>query len=233
MAAGSGGGVPVLRPGVPVPGAVGQGAERAAQPLVAAPAERRGLALAGLDRDGGLAGVGGERVSGGVTRPAVADLGEQLGGGHDAARVAKQRQEDLAIGVLVQSGGDLLGELLDLLDQRLDRRDQREDDRPARDHLRFADASFGRAPELCEQLGGLLTSRVALPGEKPSRSAARRGRARRRGSGSAPGTPARSDCRACGTDRWGQARTARAPRATGRSARPWRARGPHACGSAP
>ena len=59
-------------------GAVGERAERVAQPLVARPAEAGGLAFAGLDRDGGLAGVGGERVAGRVAGAAVADLGQQF-----------------------------------------------------------------------------------------------------------------------------------------------------------
>ena len=84
VAAGAGGGVAVGRPGVPVAGAVRQRAERAAQPLVAAPAEAGGFAFAGLDRDRGLAGVGGERVTGGVARAAVADLGQQGRGGDRA-----------------------------------------------------------------------------------------------------------------------------------------------------
>src|ERR1019366_9761555 len=62
MPAGAGGGVDVLGPGVPVAGAVSQRAERGAQALVAAPAKARGFAFAGLDRDGGLAGVAGERI---------------------------------------------------------------------------------------------------------------------------------------------------------------------------
>ena len=86
------GGVEVLRPGVPVAGAVGERAERDAQALVAAPAEAGGLAFAGLDRDRGLAGVAGERVAGGVAGAAVADLGEQLRGGDHGA--FEQREED-------------------------------------------------------------------------------------------------------------------------------------------
>ena len=78
--AGAGCGVEILRPGVPVAGAVGERAERGAQALVAAPAEARGLAFAGLDRDRGLAGVAGERVAGGVAPAAVADLRQQLRG---------------------------------------------------------------------------------------------------------------------------------------------------------
>jgi hypothetical protein len=76
VAAGARGGVAILCPWVPVAGAVREGAERAAQPFVTAPAEARCLALAGLDRDGGLAGVSGERVAGGLARAAVADLGQ-------------------------------------------------------------------------------------------------------------------------------------------------------------
>jgi hypothetical protein len=138
VAAGAGGGVPVLRPGMPVAGAVRQRAERAAQPLVAAPPEAGCLALAGLDSDRGVAGVGGERVTRRVAVAAVADLGQQFGGGHDAAWVAEQRQEDLTVGVLAQRGGDLLGELLDLLDQWLDRRDQRQHQRSAGGELGLA-----------------------------------------------------------------------------------------------
>ena len=76
-------------------GAVGEHADGVAQALVAGPAEAGDLALAGLDRDGGLAGVGGERVAGGVACAVVADLGDQLGGGDDRLGVAEQRQEDL------------------------------------------------------------------------------------------------------------------------------------------
>ena len=59
-----------------------------------------------------------------------------------------ERQEDLAVGVLAQRGGDLLGELLDLLDQWLDRCDQGEHERSAGGELGLADASLGRASEL-------------------------------------------------------------------------------------
>jgi hypothetical protein len=91
-------------------------------------------------------------------RPAIGDLGQQLGGGHDAAPVAKRRQEDLAIGVLPHRDGDLFGELLDLLDQRPDRCDQGEDERPPGGQLGLADASLGRAPEPVQQFSGPLTS---------------------------------------------------------------------------
>ena len=64
------------------------------QALVAGPAEGNDAVLAGLDRDGGLAGVGGERVVGRVAGAVVADLGEQAGGGHDALAVAEEGKED-------------------------------------------------------------------------------------------------------------------------------------------
>ena len=59
---------------------------RSAGACCSAQRKRGGLAFAGFDRDGGLAGVGGERVAGGVAAAAVADLGEQLGGADHAAR---------------------------------------------------------------------------------------------------------------------------------------------------
>src|ERR1039457_2401495 len=102
MPAGAGGGVDVLGPGVPVAGAVSQRAERGAQALVAAPAKARGFAFAGLDRDGGLAGVAGERITGWVAGAAVADLRQQLGGGDHA--VLEQRLEDLAVGMIADRG---------------------------------------------------------------------------------------------------------------------------------
>src|ERR1700761_2020566 len=99
VAAGSGRGVAVLGPGVPVTSRVGEGAGRGSQPLVAAVAEGRDLLFAGFDRDGGHAGVGGERVRGGVALAAVADLGQQRRGGDHALGVFEQREEDLPVGV--------------------------------------------------------------------------------------------------------------------------------------
>ena len=60
--AGAGGGVQVLRPRVMVAAGVRERDERLAQALVAGPTEAGCLAFAGLDRDGGVAGVGGEGV---------------------------------------------------------------------------------------------------------------------------------------------------------------------------
>src|ERR1039458_2122233 len=107
MSAGSGGGVAVSGPGMPVTGAVGQRAERRAEALVAGPAKARRLVLAGFDRDRGLAGVGSERVAGRVARATVADLGQQLSGADHASGILEQRQEDLAVWMLAQRGGEL------------------------------------------------------------------------------------------------------------------------------
>jgi hypothetical protein len=71
-AARSGAAVDVRRPGVVVAAAVGERADRISEPVVAGPAEAGVIALAGLDRDGGVAAVGGERGLGGVAVAAVA-----------------------------------------------------------------------------------------------------------------------------------------------------------------
>jgi len=89
--------VDVMSPGMPVSGAVGEGTHVFAQPLVASPAERSGAVLAGLDRHGSLARIGGERVVGRVAGAVVADLGEQAGGGDDALAVAKEGEEDRSV----------------------------------------------------------------------------------------------------------------------------------------
>ena len=73
---------------------------------------------------GGLAGVGGERVVGGVAGAVVADLGEQAGGGHDALAVAEEGEEDRAVGVGSDGAGDLAGELADLLHDWSQRSDE-------------------------------------------------------------------------------------------------------------
>ena len=67
VAALAGLGVEVLGPGMPVAAAVRQPAERDAQALVARPSEPGRFPFAGLVGDGGLAGVGGERVAVGVS----------------------------------------------------------------------------------------------------------------------------------------------------------------------
>ena len=96
-------GVVVGRPGMPVPGAVGERRERVAQPLVARPPEAGRLALAGLDRHRGLAGVAGERVTVRVAGAAITDLCQQRRGSDRAVRRLEQREEDLAVAATVYS----------------------------------------------------------------------------------------------------------------------------------
>ena len=154
-AAGAGALVDVVCPGVPVSGAVGEDAHVVAQALVAGPAEGGVAALAGLDRDGGLAGVGGERVVGRVAGAVVADLGEQPGGGHDALGVAEEGEEDRAVGVGSGGAGDLAGELADLLDDRPQRGDEADHGGASCVSLELADDGAGCAAQPGEQLGGV------------------------------------------------------------------------------
>ena len=121
VAAGAGGGIPVLRPRVPVAGAVRQRAERATQPLVAAPSGTWPSCACRTRRRRRRLGRRRRQRAHGSRRAEVADLRQQLGGGRpERSRVAKQRQEDLTIGVLAQRRRSD-GSLLDLLDQWLDR----------------------------------------------------------------------------------------------------------------
>ena len=130
------------------------------------PSGRRPLAPAGLDRDGGHAAVGGERVAAGVARAAVADLGEQPGGRDHRAGVAKQRQEDLAVSVAADGAGDLALELADALDQRAQRGGQREHDPAPGFALEFAGAALGRAAQAGHQLDRLRAARVGVAGQE-------------------------------------------------------------------
>ena len=100
VAAGDRAGVVVGGPGVRVAGGVGQRADGVPEAFVARPAVAGDLPLAGLDRHRGLAGVASERITAGVSRAAVADLRDQLGGGDDRFGVAEQRAEQLAVGML-------------------------------------------------------------------------------------------------------------------------------------
>ena len=134
--------------------------------LLQAQRKQAALAFARLDRDRGVAGVGGERVAGGVARAAVADLGEQLGGGDHAVGVPEQREEDGAVGVLADGGRDLPLELLDLLVERLDHRDQRPHEFSAGAELELADPGHGGAAELGQKLRGGLAAGVTLAGEE-------------------------------------------------------------------
>jgi hypothetical protein len=128
MSAGARVGVAVSGPGVPELAGVCQDRERVAQPVVARPAELRGLALARLHRDGGLAGVGGDRVAVGVARAAVADLSQQRRGADHRVPATKERPEDLPVGMGVERPGDLRVQAGDLADQCLQRGYERQHD---------------------------------------------------------------------------------------------------------
>jgi hypothetical protein len=63
--------------------------------------------LARFDRDGRLAGLGGDRVAVGVADAAVTDLAQQRRSADDRVPRAEEAAEDLAIGMGVERVGDL------------------------------------------------------------------------------------------------------------------------------
>jgi len=158
--------VDVSRPGVPVSGAVGEDAHVFAQALVAGPAEGGVAAFAGLDRDWGLAGVGGERVVGGVAGAVVADLGEQPGGGYDALGVAEEREEDRPVGVRFGGAGDLACELADLLNDGTQSSDEADHGGATCVLLELSDDGAGGATQPGEQFGGGASAAVGVTREK-------------------------------------------------------------------
>jgi tight adherence protein C len=180
-AAGSGALVDVVRPGMPVAGAVSEHGDVAAQALVAGPAEHCGLTLSGLDRDGALAGVGGERVVCGVAGAVVADLGEQPSGGDGALWVAEEGEEDLPVWMGSDLAGDLACELADLFDDGLERGDESQHGAATSVCLQFAGDRLGCASELAQQFGGGASTAVGMVREEAPKAllskAARVGRA--------------------------------------------------------
>src|SRR5581483_4347402 len=89
-AAGDRVGVDLFRRGVVVAAAVGEDADGVAECFVAGPAEAGDFVLAGLDRDGALAGAGFGPVVGVVAVALVADLGDQRGIGDDRFGVTEE-----------------------------------------------------------------------------------------------------------------------------------------------
>src|SRR5215211_5245939 len=166
VAAGAGVAVEAPRPGVVVSGRVGESGEGVAEAFVAGVAEGGVCLFAGLDRDGGHAAVGGERFAGGVAVAAVADLGEQSGGGDDRLGVAEERAEDFAVAVGADGVGDVGGQLRDPFDERPERRHEREHDLPARLELGVAGAARGGGAQPFEQLPWGAPAGVAVAGEK-------------------------------------------------------------------
>src|SRR5215211_4575090 len=148
VAAGAGVAVEAPRPGVVVSGRVGESGEGVAEAFVAGVAE------------------GGERFAGGVAVAAVADLGEQSGGGDDRLGVAEERAEDFAVAVGADGVGDVGGQLRDPFDERPERRHEREHDLPARLELGVAGAARGGGAQPFEQLPWGAPAGVAVAGEK-------------------------------------------------------------------
>ena len=99
------------RPWRGVAGVVGQGRDCFAEALVAGPAEADRGVLARASGDRGGAGQTGHGVGGVISWPAVAPLGEHLGG-VDPTR-AWQRREDRPVRVLTQVGDDGPVQVLD------------------------------------------------------------------------------------------------------------------------
>ena len=197
VAAGAGGGVEVLRPGVPVAGAVGQGAERASAGACCSPSgswlscacRTRPRRRLGRRRRRACHGWGSAPRQSPISASSSAAVTTLRGSRNSERKISPSGCSRMAVAICSV-------ELLDLLDEWLDRRDQGEHERPAGGELGLADAALGRAPELGEQLARASGHRSSAGAPGTPEGAARPDRARRRGSGSAPGTPARSGCRA-------------------------------------
>ena len=121
-ASGAGAVVDVGRPRVVTAACVG----RACRTLdvVGGQHAHRNLACFGfarLDRDGGLAGVGGQRPVGRVAVAAVADLGEHRRGAQPRVWGDEQRAERLPVGMRLQRVADLDRQLADPRNDRLQR----------------------------------------------------------------------------------------------------------------
>jgi hypothetical protein len=166
LAARSGACVDVGGPRVVVAAAVGERADGVAQAVVAGPAEAGALALARLDGDRGLPGVGGERAVGRVAVAAVADLAEHGGGADRPLGVSEQRAERRPVDVVGQRGADLGGQLGDPGHQRFQRGDDGEHDLAARLGLELPGAAFGAGAQPCEQLAGAAAPAVVVAGEE-------------------------------------------------------------------
>ncbi|HYU62091.1 MAG TPA: hypothetical protein VEK39_15155 [Solirubrobacterales bacterium] len=113
-----------------------------------------------------MAGAGLESGAGVVAFAAVADLGDQLGGGDDRLGVAEERAEDRPVGVGVERAADLAGQQLDLLDDRLERGDEAEHDLAASLAFELAGPAGGRLAQPLQQLAGVPAAGVAVAGEE-------------------------------------------------------------------
>jgi hypothetical protein len=143
QAAFSGSPVNILGPGMMVAGGVGEGGHGVPEAFVAGSAEGRRLALARFDGYRAHAGIGCQRLCAWVALSAVTDLGDKAGGSECRVGVAKQREEDLAMGVRTHGASNLGTEEPYLLDEGLEGSDECQDDRPAGLHLEFAGCAGG------------------------------------------------------------------------------------------
>jgi len=155
LAPGPGRPVDLPRPRVPVASRVGKGRHRDPQSLVAGPPEGGDAELPRLQGDRAHAGVGGHRRLGRVAPAGIAELGDQGGGADRRLAVAKQRPENLRVGVGGKTIADLGIQGGDLLDDRAEGRDQTEPDRPPRPLLRGSRGALRRRLHPRHQLGGL------------------------------------------------------------------------------
>jgi hypothetical protein len=158
--------VDVGRPGVVAAACVRERVERVAETVVACPSELGVFGFAGLDRDGGLAGVGGQGAVGGVALAAIADLGEHRRGAQPGVRGDEQRAESPPIRVGLERVTDLDCQLADPSNDRLQGGHERQDDLPASDQLELAGASLCPASQTVEQFSGGLAAGVAVTLQK-------------------------------------------------------------------
>ena len=158
--------VNVFGPGMMVAGGVRKGGHGVPEAFVAGPAEGRRLALARFDGYRAHASIGCQCLGVWVALSAVADLGDKAGGSECRVGVAKQREEDLAMGVRTYGAGDLGTEEPYLLDEGPEGGDECQDDRPAGLHLEFAGCAGGRGAQTREELKSGLAAAVAVSGEE-------------------------------------------------------------------
>ncbi|HSS33908.1 MAG TPA: hypothetical protein VLL27_11565 [Solirubrobacterales bacterium] len=158
--------VDVLGPRVPVAGGVGEGGDRASQPLVAGAPEDRRPALARLQGDRAHAGVGGKRRVTRVTASGIAQLGDQRRRADRRLAVPEQRREDRRVGMGGERAADLRGQLCDLGDDRPQGCDQAQHHGPACLALALAGAAGGSKAHPLQEFLRAAPTAVLVAGEK-------------------------------------------------------------------
>src|SRR5215204_5724314 len=158
--------IDVLGPRIVQAAGVGQGGHGVTQALVAGPSEGGHLASSRLLGHRGHAGVCRQRLGARIALASVADLAQERSGGEGRVGVAKEREEDLAVGMGSHSTGDARFKQPDLLDDRTQSGEQREHCSPARRLLCHLCPSPGGSSQFGEQFCGGLPSAVAMAGEE-------------------------------------------------------------------